>query len=361
MNEWPLYAQQRWAGKRVQRLEDPGMLTGATTYVTDVQLPRMLELAFVRSPAAHARIISIDVDAARSVPGVHAVLGPEELAHVHSTNDFVDLEGALKTPRVTLPGDRVRYVGEPVAAVVADDRYVAEDGADAVAVALEPLDDDEPIHDGIPDGRYFSHAAAHGDIDAAYAAAEHVARRRLAIQRVVTSPLETCGIVADYDAATGELTCHVSTQMPHLARAALAEALALPVSHVRVICPAMGGAFGGKEVILPEYLCTAVAAIRLQRPVRWVEDRSEALAAGAHGKRPTPNSRPLSTATAVYGRCALDSCRTLVRTRAESARTSSSWSPRTRCPGSTASTRTRSTPAESSATRRRCRRSAASG
>jgi aerobic carbon-monoxide dehydrogenase large subunit len=152
VNEWPLYAQQRWAGKRVQRLEDPAMLTGATSYVTDVQLPRMLELAFVRSPAPHARVTSIDVEAARSVPGVRAVLGPEDLAHVHSTTDFVDLEGALKTPRVTLPGDRVRYVGEPVAAVVADDRYAAEDGADAVIVALEPFDDHEPIHDEIPTG-----------------------------------------------------------------------------------------------------------------------------------------------------------------------------------------------------------------
>jgi len=284
VNEWPLYAQQRWAGKRVQRLEDPAMLTGATSYVTDVQLPRMLELAFVRSPAPHARVTSIDVEAARSVPGVRTVLGPEDLAHVHSTTDFVDLEGALKTPRVTLPGDRVRYVGEPVAAVVADDRYAAEDGADAVIVALEPFDDHEPIHDGIPDGRYFRQAAAHGDVDAAFARAAHVVRRRLAVQRVVTSALETCGIVADYDAATGELTCHLSTQMPHLARAALAEGLGLPVSHVRVICPAMGGAFGGKEVMLPEYLCAAVAAIRLRRPVRWVEDRSEALTAGAHGK-----------------------------------------------------------------------------
>jgi len=201
VNEWPLYAQQRWAGKRVQRLEDPGMLTGAISYVTDVQLPRMLELAFVSSPAPHARITSIDVDAARSVPGVRAVLGPGDLAHVHPTMDFVDLEGALKTPRVTLPGDRVRYVGEPVAAVVADDRYAAEDGADAVIVALEPLDD-EPIHDGIPDGRHFRQAAAHGDVDAAFARAAHVVRRRLAVQRVVTSPLETCGIVADYDAAT---------------------------------------------------------------------------------------------------------------------------------------------------------------
>ncbi|HUA69479.1 MAG TPA: xanthine dehydrogenase family protein molybdopterin-binding subunit [Solirubrobacteraceae bacterium] len=284
MNDWPLYAQQRWAGKRVQRLEDPGMLTGATSYVTDVQLPRMLELAFVRSPVPHARITSIDVEAARAVPGVRAVLGPQELSHVHPTMDFVDLQGALKTPRVTLPGDRVRYVGEPVAAVLADDRYAAEDGADAVIVALEPLGEHEPIHDGIPDGRYFRQRATHGDVDAAFSRASHVARRRLAIQRVVTSALETCGIVADYDAATGELTCHLSTQMPHLARAALAEALGLPTSHVRVICPAMGGAFGGKEVMLPEYLCAAVAAMRMRRPVRWVEDRSEALTAGAHGK-----------------------------------------------------------------------------
>ena len=284
MNDWPLYAQRRWAGKRVQRLEDPGMLTGATTYVTDVRLPRMLELAFIRSPAPNARIVSIDDEGARSVPGVRAVLGPEDLSHVHPTMDFVELDGALKTPRVTLPGDRVRYVGEPLAAVVGDDRYAAEDGADAVIVALEPLDDHEPIHDGIPGDRYFGQAAAYGDVDATFARAEHVVRRRLAFQRVVTSAIETCGIVADYDAAGEELTCYLSTQMPHLARAALAEALGLPVSHVRVICPAMGGAFGGKEVMLPEYLCAAAAAIRLRRPVRWVEDRSEALTAGAHGK-----------------------------------------------------------------------------
>jgi aerobic carbon-monoxide dehydrogenase large subunit len=284
VNDWPLYAQQRWAGKRVQRLEDPPMLTGATTYVTDVQLPRMLELAFVRSPVPDARIASIDLDAALLVSGVRAVLGPAELAHVPPTIDFVELEGALKTPRPTLPGDRVRYVGEPVAAVVADDRYAAEDGVDAVLVELEPLDDDEPIHDAIPDDRYFRQSAAHGDVDAAFAQAAHVVRRRLGFQRVVTSALETCGIVADYDAATEELTCHLSTQMPHLARAALAEALGLPVSDVRVVCPAMGGAFGGKEVMLPEYLCAAVASIRLRRPVRWVEDRTEALTAGAHGK-----------------------------------------------------------------------------
>ena len=284
MNQFALHAQRRWAGKRVQRLEDPGMLTGATRYVTDVQLPRMLELAFVRSPAPNARIVSIDLGPARDISGVRAVLAHADLSHVHPTQDFVELEGALKTPRVTLPGDRVRHVGEPVAAVIADDRYAAEDGADAVILELEPLADDHPIHDDIPGGHYFRQAATHGDVDAAFARAAHTVRRRLAVQRVVTSALETCGIVADYDAASGELTCYLSTQMPHLARAAFADALGLPVSHVRVVCPAMGGAFGGKEVMLPEYLCAAAAATRLRVPVRWVEDRSEALTAGAHGK-----------------------------------------------------------------------------
>jgi CO/xanthine dehydrogenase Mo-binding subunit len=284
VSEWELYARRRWAGRRVRRLEDPGMLTGATRYVTDVRLPHMLELAFVRSPLPHARIVSIDVEPARAVPGVRAVLGPRDLGHVQPTVDFVELEGSLKTPRVTLPDDRVRYVGEPLVAVIAEDRYAAEDGADAILVELEPLSPEHPVHDEIPDGRYYRQTVAHGDVEAVFSHAAQTVRRRLGLQRVVTSAIETCGIVADYDAATSELTCHLSTQMPHLSRAALAQALGLPVSHVRVLCPAMGGAFGGKEVTLPEYLCAAVAAMRLRRPVRWVEDRSEALTAGAHGK-----------------------------------------------------------------------------
>jgi CO/xanthine dehydrogenase Mo-binding subunit len=284
MSSWELYARRRWAGKRVHRLEDAAMLTGATRYVTDVQLPRMLELAFARAHLPHARIVAIDVEPARAVSGVRAALGPADMAHVHPTIDIVEMEGTLKTPRVALPGDRVRYVGEPVAAVIAEDRYAAEDGADAVLLDLEPLAPDDPLHDQVPDGRYYRQEVSRGDVDAAFGVAEHVVRRRLAIQRVVTTAIETCGIVADYDAGSGELTCYLSTQMPHLSRAALAHALDLPISYVRVICPAMGGAFGGKEVLLPEFLCAAVAAMRLGRPVRWVEDRSEALTAGAHGK-----------------------------------------------------------------------------
>lgn len=284
MSDWELYARRRWAGRRVRRLEDPGMLTGATRYVTDARLPHMLELAFVRSPLPHARIVSIDVEPARATPGVRAVLGPRDLGHVQPGIDIVELEGSRKTPRHTLPGDRVRYVGEPLVAVIADDRYAAEDGVDTVFVDLEPLPPENPLHDEIPDGRYYRQTVAHGDVDAAFADAAHTVRRRLGLQRVVTNAIETCGIVADYDAASGELTCYLSTQMPHLSRAGLAQALGLPVNHVRVACPAMGGAFGGKEVILPEYVCAALAAMRLRRPVRWIEDRSEALTAGAHGK-----------------------------------------------------------------------------
>ena len=128
MTEWQAQAERRWAGRSVQRLEDPGMLTGATRYVTDVQLPRTLELAFVRSHAPSARILSIDLDPARAVAGVHAVLGPADVADIQPTVDILHLDGALKTPRFTLPGDRVRYVGEPVAAILADDRYTAVDG-----------------------------------------------------------------------------------------------------------------------------------------------------------------------------------------------------------------------------------------
>jgi aerobic carbon-monoxide dehydrogenase large subunit len=285
MSEWELYARRRWAGKRVARLEDEGMLTGATRYVTDVRLPGICELAFVRSPEPHARIVSIELEAARAVPGVIAVLGPDALAHVHPTLDIAMFAQSRKTPRFTLPRDRVRYVGEPLVAVVAEDRYAAEDGAEAVIVELEPLAAEAPVHDQIPDGRIFSQTLSAGEVQAAFERAERVVRRRLGIARVITAAIETCGIVADYDAASGELTCQLSTQMPHLARAGLAEALGLPANLVRVLCPAMGGAFGGKEVIVPEYLCAAVASIKLRRPVRWVEDRTEALVAGAHGKQ----------------------------------------------------------------------------
>lgn len=283
MSEWKDFAQQRWAGKRVTRLEDPGMLTGATRYVTDVQLPGMLELAFVRSSLPNARIVSVDTEEAERMPGVRAVLQAADMAHTNPTVDFVEL-GGHKTPRPTLPGDRVRYVGEPVAAVVADDRYIAEDGAGAVFVDLDPLDDEQPLFDEIPDNRYFRQTGEHGEVDAAFAAATHRIHRRLAMPRVAPSAIETQGIVADFDASTGELTCYVSTQLFHPNRAALAQALDMPASHIRLLCPAMGGSFGGKEVMSPEFITAAVASMRLKRPVRWVEDRTEALIAGSQSK-----------------------------------------------------------------------------
>ena len=308
--------------------------------MTDVQLPRMLELAFVRSPAPNARITSLDRRRGALGPGrPRGARARASSPTCTRLQDFVDLEGALKTPRVTLPGDRRALRrraggrghrrGSLRRPRTAPTRW---------SVELETLDDDEPIHDG-DSGRPLLpvDAAAHGDVAGGVRRrSPPSSRRRLAIQRVVTSALETCGIVADYDAASGELTCHLSTQMPHLARAALAESLGLPVSHVRVICPAMGGAFGGKEVMLPEYLCTAGG----RDPVAAARALGRGPQRGADGGRARQGGRGRARGgvrrrTAVYARCARASSPTPARTRAESARTSSSWSPRSPCPGST--------------------------
>jgi aerobic carbon-monoxide dehydrogenase large subunit len=284
VSEWADIAERRWAGRSLPRLEDRTMLTGALRYVTDLRPPGTLEIAFVRSPLPRGRIARLDVEAARALPGVVAVLTAADLSHVRPTIDIAPMEGVRKTPRPALAGDVVRFVGEPVAAVLAENRYLAEDGVDLVELEIEPLDPATPLHDGLPDDHHYVEIREFGELDEAFAGAAHRVRRRMRFQRVVTSAIETQGIVAETDPATDELSLHVSTQMLHLSRAGFAEALGLPLNRVRVTCPAMGGAFGGKEVVLPEFLCAAAAALRLGRPVRWVEDRSEALTAGAHGK-----------------------------------------------------------------------------
>lgn len=179
--------------------------------------------------------------------------------------------------------------------MLAESRYVAEDAAELVDVEYEPLDEVVDlqaalaegaalVHDGVAGNVYHSASWDSGGTDNAFERGARIMRRRLHFQRVVTAPLETCGILAEWDAGTGELTCSLSTQGPHGHRLELAAALGLPESRVRVIAPAVGGAFGGKESVLPEYLSVAAAAMRLGRPVRWVEDRQEALTANAQGK-----------------------------------------------------------------------------
>jgi carbon-monoxide dehydrogenase large subunit len=286
MGDPEILAQRQWTGKRRTRVEDQGMLTGATRYVSDVQLPRAVDAAFVRSTSAHARISALRTGDTSASPGVLLVLTAEDVAHLAPTTDIVDLPGAVKTPRTALPAEKVRYVGEPVACVVAVDRYAAEDGAELIEVDYEDVKPGEPVHAGLAGpvaDKYFEQRLEAGAVTG-HDPSDMTVARTLEFRRLVATPMESCSIIADYDAGTGDLTCYVSTQAPHLTRLGLAQALGLPASRVRVVCPAMGGAFGSKETVLPEYLCVAVAAMRLRRPVRWTEDRAEALTAGVHAK-----------------------------------------------------------------------------
>jgi carbon-monoxide dehydrogenase large subunit len=280
-------------GARVRRREDRRMLVGAAQYVADIELPRMLEAAFVRSHSPHARIVSVDVTAARAAPGVVAVLTAAEMASVTPLADLIELDQSIKTPRPALPSDRVRYVGEPVVAVIAESRYAAEDAAELVVVEydeLEPVLDVRQATDGaptlfdhVPDNVYFRTEHRTEGTEAAFASAAVVVSRELHVNRQLASAMETRGVVARME-PDGRLTCWLSSQAPFQQRYLLAMALGMPETLIHVIVPDVGGAFGPKDFIFPEDLCVIRAAMLLKRPVRWIEDRQENLMAGSHAK-----------------------------------------------------------------------------
>jgi carbon-monoxide dehydrogenase large subunit len=283
----------RWFGARVQRNEDPQLLTGAATFVDDVQLPEMLHVAFVRSQWGHARIRSIDATAAARKPGVVRVVTAADLGDywkagplLVSPPPIANLVFNART-QVPLVLDKVRHVGEPIAAVVAESRYVAEDAAEWVMVDAEPLeavvdleralDDDAPrVHDDLP-----SNLAAHvvqtkGDYERARAEADVVVGRRFRYDRGASAAIENRGVIASWDARQRELTVWDTTQAPLPIRNGLAAMLGLSESQVRVIAPFIGGGFGPKIMMFyPEEVLIPWIAIQLRRPVKWIEDRSE--------------------------------------------------------------------------------------
>ncbi|MGF7239273.1 MAG: xanthine dehydrogenase family protein molybdopterin-binding subunit [Frankia sp.] len=285
----------RFVGERVARVEDRRLLTGRGKFVDDVTLPRMLHAAFVRSPLAHARIASIDTAAARAVPGVVAVFTGADLAA--ACNPLTGIRMGPKWPTFrALPTDKARFVGDPLVMVVADSRYLAEDACDLVDVDYEPLeavtgyeaalDPEAPVlFDELGDNiMETSPPVTLGDVDGAFAEADHVVRATLRQHRVANVPLETRGGIADYDPASGELTFIASTQTPHGLRLALAQALDHPLERLRVLAYDVGGGFGLKGVVAREDFAIAVASKRLARPVKWVEDRNEHLIASGHAR-----------------------------------------------------------------------------
>lgn len=279
----------RWFGAPVQRSEDPRLLRGKGSYVDDFDLPDTLHAAVLRSPHASARILRIDASAARNMPGVHLVLTADDLGAVLEPSPLLVPHTHLTQPRTQLPlaTDNVHYVGEAVAFVVADDRYLAEDALDAIEVEYELLPvvhnldiaraEAAPlVHDDVP-GNIAAHVMQSvGEPDRVFASAPHILSETLTIERGAALPMECRAVLARWDAADNMLTCWISTQGPIPLRNGLAAIFHLPEHKVRVIAPDVGGGFGTKIMLFyPEEILTPFASITLGRPVKWIEDRRE--------------------------------------------------------------------------------------
>jgi aerobic carbon-monoxide dehydrogenase large subunit len=283
-------------GSRIRRTEDPRFLLGQAHYVDDIVLPGMLEVAFVRSPMAHADVGSIDTTAARSAPGVHLVMTGAEIASraapIRCDSTYPTWQGTGFPP---LAGDRVLFTGEAVVAVLADDRYLAEDAAalvdvdyvprEVVASVEDAIREGAPrLHDDWEDNFFVRRHFTGGDPDAAFAAADGVLELDLTTHRQTAIPMENRGCIAQYDRAEETLTLWTSTQIPHLVRTGLADSLGMPEHQVRVISPDVGGGFGVKGNLFPEEIVVAVLAMETGRPVKWIEDRREHLLASIHAR-----------------------------------------------------------------------------
>jgi carbon-monoxide dehydrogenase large subunit len=282
-------------GRAMRRKEDPRLITGRARYVDDITATGQLWAAIVRSPEAHARIVSIDAAAARERPGVHAVFTGQDL----------DLEAPL--PMAWVPpgvevntpdhwplakGD-VNYVGQAVAIVIGEDRYGVVDAAEDVVVEYEPLpvvtDPEEALADGSPvlheqfeTNRVHRWSLGGGDLEAGFTQADVIVERRFVNHRIAGGAIEPRGVLADYKA--GDLTVTSSTQVPHFLRLFLALLLGIGEDRIRVIAPEVGGAFGSKLQIYGEEVLLAWASRRLERPVKWIETRSEAMQVTHHGR-----------------------------------------------------------------------------
>ncbi|WP_405889368.1 aerobic carbon-monoxide dehydrogenase large subunit [Streptomyces sp. NBC_00133] len=273
---------------RMPRKEDARFVRGHGTYVDDVKLPGMLHGAILRSPLAHARIVSVDTSAAEAHPKVKAVITGETLAGL----GLAWMPTLSYDTQAVLATDKVRFQGQEVAFVVAEDRYAARDALELIDVEYEPLpplvdarralDPDAPVirddKDQQTDNHIFDWSAGDKErTDEVFAAADVVVEQDMLYPRVHPAPLETCGTVADMDAITGKLTVWSTTQAPHAHRTLYAMVSGIPEHKIRIISPDIGGGFGNKVGIYPGYVCAVVGSIVTGKPVKWVEDRSENL------------------------------------------------------------------------------------
>jgi carbon-monoxide dehydrogenase large subunit len=292
--------EPKYLGQRIRRREDPRLITGGSTYVDDLRLPGSLFMCVLRSPYGHARLRNINAAAARDLPEVVAVftaadLGDAVKGPLPLEADLGMFSEANNPERGPLATDKVRYVGDPVAVVLAVDRYVARDALERIEVDYEPLpivnDPEAALADGAPllfeefgSNRATYSKQAGGDVDAAFAEADRIVTLRLVNQRLFPVAMEPRCAAAEYQAGTSRLTLWSSTQAPHALRTKLSGVLGLPENLVRVIAPEVGGGFGNKIDCAPEEVLVSVCALRTGRPVKWIEERRENFQAAMHGR-----------------------------------------------------------------------------
>ena len=272
-------------GASRRRVEDNRFIRGKGGYVDDIVLPGMLHMEILRSPVAHARINSIDISKAMAMPGVRLVLTGEMMA----ARNLAWMPTLSYDTQAVLATDKVRFQGQEVACVIADDPYIAKDGCQAIVVDYEPLpvivNPNQSLADGAPLIRddkvnqpsnviYDWEVGDKEGTDRAFAEADVVSEISLHYPRSHPSPIETCGSIADFNRATGKLTVYMTTQAPHIIRAAVALVAELPEQMIRVIAPDIGGGFGNKVPVYPGYVASILASILLERPVKWIEDRT---------------------------------------------------------------------------------------
>src|SRR5712692_8037641 len=282
-------------GKRIRRREDPRLINGTATYVDDIQMPGMHHACIVRSPHGAAKIKSINTKPASDLPGVVAVFTGKDTEKVAPVPCGASLPGLRVPHHNILAIDRVYFIGHPVAVVVATDRYIARDAADLVEVEYEPLQavtDPEkaiapgapPVHPEWPDNTAFNYHQEGGDVDKAFAEADVVVKQRITSQRLIPAPMETRGVVAEWLAGDRALTLHSSTQIPHLLRSLIAMMLGLEENRLRVVTPEVGGAFGCKLNVYAEEALMGFVAMKIGKPVKWIESRRENFTCTIHGR-----------------------------------------------------------------------------
>jgi aerobic carbon-monoxide dehydrogenase large subunit len=272
-------------GASRKRVEDNRFIRGKGNYVDDIVLPNMLHMEILRSPLAHARIVSIDTSKAWAIPGVRLVLTGEMMA----TRNLAWMPTLSYDTQAVLATDKVRFQGQEVACVVADDPYIAKDACEVIVVEYEALPvivnptqalaEDAPLirddkENQLDNVIYHWEVGDKDGTDQAFAQADRVSTLELHYPRSHPSPIECCGSIADFNRATSKLTVYMTSQAPHIIRAAVALVAELPEHMIRIVAPDIGGGFGNKVPVYPGYVMSILASILLERPVKWIEDKT---------------------------------------------------------------------------------------